>query len=170
MKGRRRKQENKPKVVTRVPVRRSEFDLMARPFSLFEDLQERMSQFFRLPFFEETRRGLMERVVSPRVDVFEEGKNLVVKAEIPGVKKEEISVSISDDSVTIKGERKQAREEKGKDFYRSECAYGSFQRSVALPHRVKAKGAKAKYENGVLEVRVPKAKGEGSKTIDLKVE
>ena len=112
----------------------------------------------------------MEKVFSPRIDVFEEGETVVVKAEIPGVKKEEISVSISDDSVTIKGERKQAREEKRKDFYQSECAYGSFQRSVTLPHQVRTKEAKTKYENGILEVRVPKAKGEGRKTIDLKVD
>lgn len=170
MKGRKQRQEKKNKVVAGVPVPRSEFDLRAKPFSLFGDLQERMDQFFKLPFFEETRKGLMERVVSPRVDVFEEGKSVVVKAEIPGVKKDEISVSISDDSVTIKGERRQAREEKGKDFYRSECAYGSFQRSITLPHRVKAQGAQAKYENGILEIRLPKVKGEGTKSAEIKVE
>ena len=130
MKGRKRKQEKKVKAVSRVPVRKSELDLEARPFNLFEYLQERMNPFFKLPLFEEIGKGLLERAVSPRGDVFEEGKSSVVKAEIPGVKKEEFSVSISDDSVTIKGERKQAREAKGKDFYRSECAYGSFQRSV----------------------------------------
>ena len=121
MKGRKRKQKKKAKVVTGVPVPRSEFDLMARPFSLFADLQERMNQFFKLPF-----------VFSPRVDVFQEGKTLIVKAEIPGIKKDEISVSISDDSVTLKGERKQAREQKGKGFYRSECALWKFSEECGL--------------------------------------
>ena len=169
MRGRRRKQEKKPKVVEGVPVRRSEFDLMAKPFSLFGDLQERMNQFFKFPFFEEMGR-FTERVYSPRIDIYDEGKILVVKAELPGAKKEEISLSVSEDFLTIRGERKQAREEKRKDFYRSECAYGSFQRSVTLPHRVKARGAKAKYENGILEIRLPKVKGEGAKSAEIKVE
>lgn len=173
MKGRRRKQEKqerKPKVVEGVPVRRSEFDMLWRPFSLFTDLQERMNQFFKHPFFEEAARGLKERGFSPKVDVYEEGKMLVVKAEVPGLKKEEFSVSISDDHLTIKGERKQEREIKGKDFYRSERAYGSFQRMVPLPYRVKANQAKARYENGILEIRLPKVKGEGAKSAEIKVE
>ena len=169
MRGRRRKQEKKPKVVEGVPVRRSEFDMTRRPFSLFTDLQERMNQFFKFPLFEEMGK-FTEKVNSPRIDIYDEGKTLVVKAEIPGAKKEEISLSVSEDFLTIKGERKQAREEKGKDFYRSECAYGSFQRSVTLPHRVKAQGAKAKYENGILEIRLPKVKGEGAKSAEIKVE
>lgn len=169
MKGRKQRQEKKTKVVTGVPVPRSEFDLMAKPFSLFADLQERMNQFFKFPFFEEMGR-LTGRGYFPRIDVYDEGKILVVKAELPGAKKEEISLSVSEDLLTIKGERKQAREEKRKDFYRSECAYGSFQRSVTLPHRVKTQGAKAKYENGILEIRLPKVKGEGSKPAEIKVE
>jgi HSP20 family protein len=170
MKGRKRKDEKKAKVVTGVPVRKSEFDLMAKPFSLFGDFQERMNQFFRLPFFEEARRELAGRMFSPSVDIYDEGKTLVVKAELPGVKKEEISVSVSEDFLTIKGERKRAREEKGKNFYRSESAYGNFQRSVALPHRVKPKEAKAKYEEGILRIRIPKAKGEGARSAEIKIE
>ena len=58
--------------------------------------------------------------------------------------------------------------EREKDFYRSECAYGSFQRSVHLPHRVKAQGAKTKYGNGILEIRIPKTKGEGAKSLPVR--
>lgn len=170
MKKRKRKEAKKPEVVKGIPVRRGELDLWRDPIDLFAGIQERMNQLMKFPLFEDTRRALTGRMFSPKVDIYEEGKSLVVKAEVPGLKKEEISVSISEDSLTIKGERRQAREAKGKDFYRSECAYGSFQRSVTLPHRVKAQGAKAKYENGILEIRLPKVKGERSKSAEIKVE
>ena len=170
MKKRKRKQEKKLEVIKGVPVRRGELDLWRDPFDLFAGIQERMNQLMQFPFFEDTRRALTGRTASPKVDIYEDGKLFVVKAEVPGLKKEEISVSISEDSLTIKGERKQVREEKRKDFYRSECAYGSFQRSVSLPHRVKAKEAKAKYENGILEIRIPKAKGEAAGSVEIKLD
>ncbi len=96
---------------------------------------------------------------APVVDVFEEGDAVVLKAELPGLKKEEVEVEVAGDSVTISG--KKAKEEKveKKDYYRYERSVGEFSRSVALPVEVEAGKATAHLENGVLEVRVPKKGG-----------
>jgi HSP20 family protein len=92
----------------------------------------------------------------PDVDVFEEGNEVVVKAEMPGVKKEEVDIELTEDSVTISGEKKKEEKVEKKDYCRVERSYGSFSRTVALPAEVKAGEAKAVFKNGVLEMRIPK--------------
>jgi HSP20 family protein len=88
--------------------------------------------------------------------VFEKDNKLVVKAEIPGMKEEDIDVSVVGDTLTIKGERKAETEVKDEDYYRCERSYGSFFRSIPLPSAVDANKIEASYENGVLEVTLPK--------------
>ena len=94
--------------------------------------------------------------VAPKVDIFEEGDNFVVKAEIPGIKKEEIEVNLTDDMVTISGEKKKEEKVEKKDYYRFERSFGSFSRSFRLPKDVQADKAKAIFKDGVLELKVPK--------------
>jgi HSP20 family protein len=128
------------------------------PFREIEDLEQRMSQFMDWPSLSLARRFLVEGMEwSPVVDMYEKENQYIVKAEIPGMKEEDIAVSISDNTLYIKGERKDetATEEEGYHF--TERSYGKFFRAITLPLNLSAKDIKADYENGVLEVRIPKA-------------
>jgi HSP20 family protein len=93
----------------------------------------------------------------PAVDVFEKEDKFVVKAELPGMKEEDIHVSVVGDTLSIKGEKKTETEVKEEDYYRSERSYGSFYRSIPLPSNVDADKIKASFEDGVLEVALPKS-------------
>ncbi len=106
----------------------------------------------------------------PPVDVFEEKDDIVVKAELPGMTKEDIEVSLTDHTLTIKGEKKKEEEVKEENYYRSERSYGSFVRTLELPTEVYADKVKATFKNGVLEVRVPKTEEAKTKEIKVKVE
>jgi HSP20 family protein len=107
---------------------------------------------------------------TPAVDVFEEKDDVVVKAEIPGMDKDNIEVTLGDSTLTIKGEKKKEEEIKEENYYRSERSYGSFVRTVDLPKEVHADKVKATFKNGVLEVRMPKTEEAKAKEIKVKVE
>jgi HSP20 family protein len=92
---------------------------------------------------------------SPKIDVFERDNRLVTRVDLPGMKKEEVSVEVTDGHLALSGERKRETEEKKDNFYRSEREYGSFYRSVPLPEGVKLEDVKATFSEGVLEVSVP---------------
>ena len=94
---------------------------------------------------------------APAIEMFEKEDKFVVKAELPGMKEGDVDVSVADDTLTIKGERKTESKVKEEDYYCCERSYGSFSRSVALPSTVDAKKIEASYEDGVLEVSLPKA-------------
>ncbi len=91
----------------------------------------------------------------PDIEVFEKKKNLVVRADVPGMSKDDITVTIGDDTLTIEGERKLDEEEKAEGYYRSERTYGRFHRCLALPAGVDADKATASFKDGVLEVTMP---------------
>jgi len=107
---------------------------------------------------------------APVVDVFEEKDDIVVKAEIPGIDKDNIEVNLSDHILTIKGQKKKEEEVKEENYYRSERSYGSFIRTLELPKEVHADKVKANFKNGVLEVRMPKTEEAKAKEIKVKVE
>jgi HSP20 family protein len=92
----------------------------------------------------------------PPIEMFDKKDKLVVRAEIPGVKPEEIDISVSDSTLTIKGERKSESEIKDEDYYRCEMSYGRFSRSVALPAKVQPDKVDAKYDDGILEINLSK--------------
>ncbi|MCX7988727.1 MAG: Hsp20/alpha crystallin family protein [Thermodesulfovibrio sp.] len=127
-----------------------------RPFSLFSSLMPRLKS--------ETE------VVAPAVDIYEEGDDLVLKAELPGLNKEDIEVKVTDDFITISGEKKKEEKVEEKNYYRYERSYGSFSRTFRLPIDVQTDKAKAKFENGVLEVRIPKTEEAKSKERKLQIE
>ncbi len=104
----------------------------------------------------------------PRVDVIDREKEVVIRAEIPGVDKKDLDVTMTDTAITIKGSTKKEKKEKKEDYYRSEISKGSFSRTVALPDNVDAAKAKANFTDGVLELTVPKLKD--SKRHSIKVE
>jgi HSP20 family protein len=92
---------------------------------------------------------------SPQTEVFERGNQLVVRADLPGLTKDDINVDIEGNNITIRGERKSEREENKEGIYRSERSYGSFFRSIPLPDGTDADKAKADFNNGVLEITMP---------------
>jgi HSP20 family protein len=134
----------------------------ARPIAPFEEMERRFENFFRrafpmpgAPWFPKLGIHGLEEVM-PVVDIFEDGSDLVVKAEIPGMKKENIEVKLSDDTVTISGEKKTEEKVGKKNYYRLERSHGSFSRAFSLPSEVQADKAKAQFKDGVLEIRAPK--------------
>lgn len=106
----------------------------------------------------------------PTVDIFEDKDMVVVKAEMPGAKKENLSVEISDSSITLSGEKKIDEEVKEKDYFRHELSYGSFKRSFPLPAEVQGNKAKAKFTDGVLEIRIPKTEEAKRKEVKVTIE
>jgi HSP20 family protein len=103
----------------------------------------------------------------PAVDVFDLKDSVLLKAELPGMKPDDIQIEIEDNVLTIRGERKFEEKVEDERYCRVERRYGSFQRSLALPQGVKADEVQASYDDGVLEVRVPKAEEEKPKRITV---
>ena len=94
---------------------------------------------------------------APDMEVFQKDNELTIKADLPGLKKDEVSVNVTDDAVIIQGERKREHEEERDGFYRTERSYGSFHRVIPLPDGVMGDQAKATFRDGVLEIRMPAA-------------
>jgi HSP20 family protein len=148
----------------------------AHEITPFEEMEKRFEDFFRRPFsmfgpswlprlkFPETG------IISPNVDIFEDGNDIVVKAEIPGMKKEDIEVNLTDDMITVSGEKRNEEKVEKKDYYRIERSYGSFTRSFRLPKDVQSDKAKATFKDGVLEIRVPKTAEAISKEKKIPIE
>lgn len=125
-----------------------------RPFRELEEWERRFDGLLGRPLW---RLPVEERGWMPAVDVFEKEDKFVVKAELPGMKEDDIDVSVVGDTLSIKGEKKTETEVKEEDYYRSERSYGSFYRSIALPSNVDADKIAASFEDGVLEVTLPKS-------------
>ena len=104
----------------------------------------------------------------PSVDLSETNKEYIVRAEIPGVDPKDFDISLNNNVLTIRGERKHEKETKDEDFHRIERVYGSFTRSIQLPGEVNEDKVTANYKNGVLEITLPKAKEEAVKKIPVK--
>jgi HSP20 family protein len=109
---------------------------------------------------------------SPHVDVTESEKEIKVAAELPGIDEKDIDLSVTKDTLTIKGEKKEEKEDNGKDYYRMERSYGSFYRTIPLPTEVETDKISASYKKGILKIRIPKsAKAlEEKKKISIKAE
>jgi HSP20 family protein len=135
-----------------VPVKREE----QHPFSLFrQEMNSLFDNFFR-GFELEPFKGRFG-AFSPSVDVKESDKDISVTAELPGLDDKDIDVSLSRDSLTIKGEKKEEKEEKGKDYYRMERSFGSFTRTIPLPAEIDVDKVKAEFKKGLLTVTLPKS-------------
>jgi len=94
--------------------------------------------------------------MSPSVDIFEDKNDVVVKAELPGIKKEDIDVTLTDDTISIAGEKKKEEEVEKKNYYWWESSYGSFSRTFTLPAEVQTDKVKTQFKDGILEIRIPK--------------
>jgi HSP20 family protein len=136
--------------------------------SIRDEMNRLFDNFFTgLP---ERRRGLLEGEWAPSVDIAETDNEVVVTAELPGIKQDDVDITITDDVLTLKGEKKEEKEVKEKNYHRIERSYGSFQRSISLPAGVQADKAKATYKDGVLHITVPKAEEAKPKQIKIDVE
>jgi HSP20 family protein len=134
------------------------------PMSLLEDVQADLSRLFEVgpfggwPFARSwQRRGQLPAARAPRVDVFERAGDIVIKAELPGVKKEDVDLSIEGDDLVLRAEQREEREVKDENWYRMERSYGSLYRRLPLPEGTKVEAVKAALSDGVLEITVPKA-------------
>jgi HSP20 family protein len=138
------------------------------------DLERLMDEFFD----RRTRAWWPERwslpavldIEPPVVDLYADKDDLVVKAELPGIEKQDIEVNVTDHTLTIKGEKKKAEEIEEEKYYQSERSFGSFHRSLELPSDIQAEKAKASFKNGILEVRLPKSEVAKAKEIKVPVE
>ena len=137
-------------------------------FSEYESKANHLfDQFFNTPFFS-PMRSLTEDSWYPRLDVSEGKKHVTVKAEIPGMDAKDIDVSLEGRFLTVKGEKKQEKEDKGKSCHRIERHYGRFQRTVELPAEVSDADVDASYKKGVLRIVMKKVRESDSKTVKVK--
>ena len=130
------------------------------PFRELEDIQTRLNRFFN-----ETPFGDW----APPVDIQETDKEYLIKAELPEVKKEDVKVEMLDGVLTIQGERRQEKEEKGKKFHKMERSYGTFVREFSLPSEVDATKIAAEFKDGMLNIHLPKTANAKPKAIEVKV-
>lgn len=129
------------------------------PFSMMDRFAEEMDRLFEN--FGVGRSGLMSRhwgqqqMWTPQIEAFEHEGQFIVRADLPGMNKDNVKVEITDNVLTLQGERKQEHEENRQGFHRSERSYGSFFRSIPLPEGVNSEEAKASFRDGVLEITMP---------------
>lgn len=141
------------------------------PFREMEDVSSRLNRIFgRVP----TRTASENEMLAvadwmPSVDISETDAAYLIKGEIPGVKKEDVKVTMQDGLLTIQGERKQEKEEKNKKFHRVECSYGSFVRSFRVPDDADESAVKAEFKDGMLNVTLSKSAKAKSKAIEVSV-
>lgn len=141
-------------------------DLMPwSPWREMMSMRENIDKFFDEPF---SSRSMVQGSFHPSVSIRETDKELVVEADLPGVKDEDVDVQIEDDKLVIRGERKHTSETKKEDYYHMESSYGTFSRTIGLPSYVDASQAEAEVKDGILEIRVPKVESKKSKKVEIK--
>lgn len=150
--------------------------LAATPFALMRKFSEELDNLFADFGF---GRGLMaplergtnlaQGLWSPQVEMFERGQDIVVRADLPGLSKDDVNVEVADNGITIEGERKSENQQKGEGYFRSERTYGKFYRRLPLPDGARAEDAEATFSNGVLEITMPAARREQKKSRRLSI-
>jgi HSP20 family protein len=138
-------------------------------FGRLNDLRDEIDLLFGAPLAELTRTSQLLNGWTPALDMHEDKDNLYARVELPGMKKEEISLTLHDGSLSISGERKSEDQFKDAEVYRAERFVGRFQRTVSLPTPVAAANVKAQYKDGILSVTLPKAEEAKPKQIDVNV-
>lgn len=139
------------------------------PFSSLEEIREQMNRVFDTSLRRVGPRGFEEGFV-PALDVVEEKDKFLVRCDLPGLRKEDVNVTLQDNYLTIKGEKKHEVETKEAKFFYRERLHGSFVRTVELPLNVDAKKIEAHFRDGVLHVSLPKTEEAKPKQIDVKVD
>jgi HSP20 family protein len=142
-----------------------------RPFRDMVSIQDEMNKLFD----DFLGRPLMrtewsEGVWNPSVDISETKDNVIIKAEMPGLNKEDVKISMQDNMLTLTGEKKQEKEEKETNYHRIERSYGAFSRSFSIPTSVKSDKIRATYKDGILSITLPKTEEVKPKEIPISIE
>ncbi len=142
------------------------------PFRNVAALQDRINRIFDESF---SRNADVDDDISmsawkPLVDIYETDEAIILKAELPGIKKEDVSVEIKDNVLTLKGERVEDKEVKNESYFRKERCFGTFSRAFNLQHRVQPDKIKARFKDGILKVEIPKPEEEKPKQITVNIE
>jgi HSP20 family protein len=139
------------------------------PFRDLRTLQEEVNRLFSTNLtrtFDD--EGISRGAWAPSVDIYENKDQIVLEAELPGMKQEEFDLSVENNVITLRGERKFEKTDETDNYHRVERSYGSFTRSFTLPQTVSAEGATAEYNNGVLRVTLPKREETKARRIEVK--
>jgi len=144
-------------------------EVWVSPFDRLTNLRDEINRLFDVPSGEFGRETEFFAGWSPVLDVYEDKDNLIVKAELPGLKKDQIELSLHDNMLTVSGERKAERTENDGDASRSERFSGRFQRTVTLPKPVDSTKVNARYKEGILIVTLPKTEESKPRQIEVKV-
>jgi len=140
-----------------------------QPFSDMVPLRQAMDRLFEDSFVRPSRfTGLFGEGAETPIDIYQTDEDVVVKASVPGIKPEEVDVTITGDTLTLKGETKTEEEVKKENYFRKERSYGAFSRSILLPSSLQTDKAEATFENGVLTLTIPKAEESKPKQIKIK--
>ena len=142
------------------PLRRTEESPF---FALHREMNPMFDDFFRDCAFSSLGNGLGTNAFTPAVDVCEDEKAVVVKAELPGMDEKDIEVNLADNGLTIRGEKKDEKEEKGKGYWHREASYGAFSRFIPLPEGLDMEKVDARFKNGVLTVTLARQEGATAK-------
>ena len=152
----------------------SPFDWIDQMSDEMDRMFDRMSRHLGMPHRSGLSRGLFssptrEGIWAPRVEAFQKGDRFIVRAELPGLKKEDVQVELTDEALTIHGERREEHEEEREGYYQSERQYGQFHRTIPLPEGVIGETAEASFRDGVLEVRMQAAPSEANRGRRLEI-
>jgi len=138
------------------------------PFRELRALQDEVNRVFSSSFSRSGETELMRGAWSPNVDIFENKDQIVLEAELPGMKPEDVDISIENNVLTIHGERKFEKKDEGDNYHRIERSYGSFTRSFTLPPTVSSENVDATFENGILRLTLAKREEAKPKRIEIK--
>jgi HSP20 family protein len=169
------KNSNVPTVLQRRNVEDVAGRLAATPFNVMRRFGEELDHLFEdfggrgwlTPMLDKAQ--LPQGPWSPQIEILERDDELVLRAELPGLTKDDVNIEIASDGITIEGERKNEHEEKGAGYFRSERSYGKFYRRIPMPEGAKAEDASASFSNGVLEITIPALKREERKARRLEI-
>ena len=137
------------------------------PFRDLRSLQDEMNRLFSSNLPRISGQEEMSTGWSPSVDIFESENTLVLEAELPGMKREDFELSIENNVITLRGERRFEKKDEGDNYHRVERAYGSFTRSFNLPRTISTEDIKAEFKNGILSVALPKKEEAKARRIEI---
>ncbi len=141
-------------------------DLSTDIFSIRDEMNRMFDRFFNRGTLEDD--GIAMHAIVPDVDIVEKDDAYILKAELPGVSKDDVKITLRENLLTIKGEKKKEKEEKNRNSYRSERMYGTFERTFTLPSMVRDERIQANFKDGVLTVEIPKSEEVKPKEIPVK--
>lgn len=142
------------------------------PFEELHSIRKRIEKLFDLfeedeEFFELEKRFSK---FSPAIDIEETENSYIVRAEVPGIDKNNLKIAVDENGISISGEKKQERKSQNKNYYRAEISYGKFKRYIPFPKKINPDAATAKYKNGIVEIEIPKVEKTNLKELEIKEE